>query len=83
MSNKQDRVLFESNEIVLKEATLLGSIHTVKSGNIKVNILDADTPTNKAVAAVLKGNFVELTVRKTKEKILVPFTYFSHLVPKE
>lgn len=67
----------------IKEAIMSGPIHTIRSGSIKKELSNQDSPTHKAVDMVLDGNFVELTVRKTKEKILVPYTYFSHLVPGE
>src|ERR1700677_4406095 len=69
----------------IKEATLAADIHTVKSGSIKKELSAVASPTHKAVGMELKningGLFVELTVEKTKEKILVPYTSFSHLVP--
>jgi hypothetical protein len=66
----------------LKEATMVGPIHTVKSGHIKKELSLQDSPTHKAMKnIVLNGNFVELTVKTSNELILVPFTNFSHMVP--
>lgn len=65
------------------EATLAGPIHTVKSGNIKPHLSSIANAIDKAVEMKLNGNLVELTVtnKGQKELILVPITYFSHLVP--
>lgn len=64
---------------------MLAPIHTVKSGSIKKELGLLDTPTHKGVDMELKlvegGCFVELTVRKTQERVLVPYTDFSHMVP--
>jgi hypothetical protein len=71
----------------LKEATMAGPIHTIKSGHLKKELMNKNTSANKAVDMELKnvdgGLFVELTVESTKEKILVPYTYFSHMVPND
>jgi hypothetical protein len=71
----------------IKEATLSGPIHTIKSGHIKKELSNQNSPTHKAVGMELKsiegGTFVELTVQHSKEKILVPYTDFRNLVPGE
>jgi len=72
--------------VKIKEATLVAQIHTVKSGHIKTSLGLIPTQTNKVCESItLKGNLVELVVidRAKKELILVPLTYFSHLVPME
>jgi hypothetical protein len=67
----------------LLEATMAGSIHTVRSGTIKQHLNSTPNAVEKAVEMKINGNLVELTVtnRGQKELILVPITYFSHLVP--
>lgn len=69
--------------IKIAEASLLGPIHTVKSGQVKEKLRNVATATDKAVGMVLNGNLVELTItsKNGSEVVFVPVSFFSHLVP--
>lgn len=68
----------------LKEATMAGPIHTLKSGHLKKELVNKITTANKPVDMELinlEGAIVvRVTHQTTKEVIYVPYTNFSHWV---